>query len=252
MSDDNRSMIQRFLDFTASLPIPTIVLSLIGFLAIGSIGYSIYNNSFKIFGDPIMARGLITFMVAILTVTLAIILVLAAILGTSSDFEKRFSLGKEILMVFVGILGTIMGFYYGENKVSTDVVKELADNQKISVSDVEKKGFNSIISNDFMFAADAFAEAYRISPTFHNVDEINKLFQSQKAEFIKADLNKDEAKKKLIWNKIYCDISKNYLWGISSDIKEQFKEKIAKENYNCSQPTNVDTSVTTNTNSKAN
>jgi hypothetical protein len=60
------------------------------------------------------ARGLITFLVAVVTVGIALILVLAAILGSGGDLEKRLGFGKEVFAILIGVLGTIMGFYYGQ------------------------------------------------------------------------------------------------------------------------------------------
>ena len=61
-------------------------------------------------------RGMITFLIAVVTVGIAIILVLATVISDSSDRERRFSQGKEILTAFLGILGTIVGFYFGVSK----------------------------------------------------------------------------------------------------------------------------------------
>jgi hypothetical protein len=58
------------------------------------------------------ARGLITFLIAFTTVALAVILVLASIISSSSDLKQRFELGREIFTALVGILGTIVGFYF--------------------------------------------------------------------------------------------------------------------------------------------
>jgi hypothetical protein len=58
------------------------------------------------------ARGLITFLIAFTTVALAVILVLASIISSSNDLKQRFELGREIFTALVGILGTIVGFYF--------------------------------------------------------------------------------------------------------------------------------------------
>jgi hypothetical protein len=63
---------------------------------------------------PEVARGIITFLVAAGTVSLAVLLVMAAIMSSGSkDLEHRFAFGKEVLTLLIGILGTIVGFYYG-------------------------------------------------------------------------------------------------------------------------------------------
>jgi hypothetical protein len=64
--------------------------------------------------DSEISRGLITFLVALTTVLLAIILALYAITAEDKESVKeRFSLGKEVLTTLVGILGTVLGFYFG-------------------------------------------------------------------------------------------------------------------------------------------
>jgi hypothetical protein len=62
-----------------------------------------------------VARGLITFLIAVATVAIAIILALAAILSGGQEYKERFALGKEILTILIGVLGTIVGFYFGSS-----------------------------------------------------------------------------------------------------------------------------------------
>jgi hypothetical protein len=64
--------------------------------------------------DAATARGMITFVVSVVTVAMGLILVLAAFLSGGRDIEKRFALGKDVFTILVGVLGTIMGFYYGQ------------------------------------------------------------------------------------------------------------------------------------------
>lgn len=66
---------------------------------------------------PEVARGVITFLVAAGTVSLAVLLVMAAIMSSGSQqMGERFAFGKEVLTLLIGILGTIVGFYYGSAK----------------------------------------------------------------------------------------------------------------------------------------
>ncbi len=60
-----------------------------------------------------VSRGLITFLITVVTVTIALILVLATVVSESSDLGRRFSQGKEVLSMLIGVLGTIVGFYFG-------------------------------------------------------------------------------------------------------------------------------------------
>ncbi|HEX8530432.1 MAG TPA: carboxypeptidase-like regulatory domain-containing protein [Cytophagales bacterium] len=65
--------------------------------------------------DMEVARGAITYLVAVTTVAMAALLLLAAIMTGGKDLDKRFALGREILTLLIGILGTIIGFYYGSS-----------------------------------------------------------------------------------------------------------------------------------------
>ena len=64
--------------------------------------------------DVNAARGMITFVVAVVTVAIALILVTAAFLSGGREIDKRFAFGKEVFTILIGVLGTVMGFYYGQ------------------------------------------------------------------------------------------------------------------------------------------
>jgi hypothetical protein len=69
--------------------------------------------------DRTVARGLITFLITFTTVGIAIILAVSTIFSSSGDEQdKRFDKGKQVLSVLIGLLGTIVGFYFGS---STDI-----------------------------------------------------------------------------------------------------------------------------------
>ena len=104
------------------------VASVIGLFTIGGMVWVIASGG-DLLRDGERTRGLITFSVAIVTVAIALILVFFLVFGVfgnnKEEFTSRFTFGKDILMVFVGILGTIMGFYYGTDKVSPDDIKTI-------------------------------------------------------------------------------------------------------------------------------
>jgi hypothetical protein len=58
------------------------------------------------------ARGLITYLFALVTIGTAVCLVVSALIG-GENIEKRFEQGKDILGLLLGVFGTIVGFYFG-------------------------------------------------------------------------------------------------------------------------------------------
>jgi hypothetical protein len=58
------------------------------------------------------ARGLITYLFALVTIGTAVCLVVSALIG-GENIEKRFEQGKDILALLLGVFGTIVGFYFG-------------------------------------------------------------------------------------------------------------------------------------------
>ncbi len=65
-------------------------------------------------GRPEFARGLITYLFAVVTIGTAVVLVVSALSGPYSDeADKRFQRGKEVLSLLLGVFGTIVGFYFG-------------------------------------------------------------------------------------------------------------------------------------------
>ena len=102
---------------------PTAILSAIGIAVVGALGFGMYfsgGHLLESLQHTEIARGLITFLIAVATVSIAIILTLYAVLSADSTIAKeRFPMAKEILTLLIGILGTILGFYFGSaDKVS--------------------------------------------------------------------------------------------------------------------------------------
>jgi PASTA domain-containing protein/putative Ig domain-containing protein len=97
--------------------IPTGLFTLLGLTILGLIVYAITQNDqafLSSLADKERARGLITFLIAITVVGVAIILSISTlILASGDDGDKRFDRGKQVLSVLIGVLGTIVGFYFG-------------------------------------------------------------------------------------------------------------------------------------------
>ncbi len=64
-----------------------------------------------IYNQDDSARILITFLVAVATIAIAFMATLTAMV--IREYKERFALAKEVLTILVGILGTIVGFYFG-------------------------------------------------------------------------------------------------------------------------------------------
>ena len=61
------------------------------------------------------ARGLITFLVVVTPISIALILSVY-VMASNEDIvaiKERFTYAKDVLAILVGILGTVLGFYYG-------------------------------------------------------------------------------------------------------------------------------------------
>lgn len=84
------------------------------FVLIGSAIFGVDKGVLVSMGRSEYARGLITYLFAVVTIGTAVVLVVSALTGTESDAHKeRFQRGKEILSLLLGIFGTIVGFYFG-------------------------------------------------------------------------------------------------------------------------------------------
>jgi hypothetical protein len=71
------------------------------------------------------ARGLITYLFAIVTIGTAVVLVVSALTGADDpQNERRFERGKEILSLLLGVFGAIVGFYFGSEVSNKNAVQE--------------------------------------------------------------------------------------------------------------------------------
>jgi hypothetical protein len=81
------------------------------------------------------ARGLITFLVAISAVAVILLTAINIFWGnTQAEFKERFTAAKDLVTLVVGVLGTILGFYFGS--VSSDHLLQLSFDKPGSYSSV--------------------------------------------------------------------------------------------------------------------
>lgn len=81
------------------------------------------------------ARGLITYLFAVVTIGTAVVLVVSALTTVETETtEKRFQRGKEILSLLLGVFGTIVGFYFGSEVQAKTRAEEVVEIQALRVS----------------------------------------------------------------------------------------------------------------------
>ena len=86
-----------------------------------------------------VARGLITFLIAIATVLIMLFLTGSAIFA-GDEYEKRIIVGKEILGTMIPILGTIVGFYFGSTVVAQEGAQALITSPIVISNEQPKVG----------------------------------------------------------------------------------------------------------------
>lgn len=90
-------------------------------------------------------RGLITFLFALGTIGIALIITISVFTSERPLYEskERFYRGKEILTLLIGILGTIVGFYFGS---PTDSEKQI---EPIELSELVMSTSQPVIGEPF-------------------------------------------------------------------------------------------------------
>jgi hypothetical protein len=102
--------------------------SLLGLALLGLMALGVFLSGsvlLRLLANKEIARGLITFLIAIVTVGIAIILAVST-LNKVDEGDQRFDKGKQILTMLIGVLGTIVGFYFGSAPAVTQPTPPLA------------------------------------------------------------------------------------------------------------------------------
>jgi hypothetical protein len=91
----------------------------------------------------------------------------------------------------------------------------------------EARGFRAILDGDLEKARTLFGTAYRLFPTYHNVDEIyNEVLTS---EVIQAYKTAQPDGKKSIQRDVMQQILDSYSWGMPDDLHNEMKNRLEKE-----------------------
>jgi hypothetical protein len=95
-------------------------LGVIGLLVAGiliavTLGYGIFVNEtfFELMSKPDHARGLITFLFSFATIGIILLIAIAIFWIDKDEVGARFAHAKDLVTILVGILGTVLGFYFG-------------------------------------------------------------------------------------------------------------------------------------------
>jgi hypothetical protein len=83
-------------------------------IAIG-LAYGIFINQefFNSLATTEHARGLITFLFSFATIGIIILVAIAIFWMDKAEVAERFGFAKDLITILVGILGTVLGFYFG-------------------------------------------------------------------------------------------------------------------------------------------
>jgi hypothetical protein len=93
------------------------IITLLTLLAVLAVSLFTHNGPLEELGNLEIARGLITFLIAFTTVGIALILTISTVVAQDSqENDKRFDRGKQVLTTLIGVLGTIVGFYFAASK----------------------------------------------------------------------------------------------------------------------------------------
>jgi len=79
------------------------------------LAYGIFFNKsfFDLMAQSDHARGLITFLFSFATIGIIVLVAIAVLWMDKSEVDARFEHAKDLITILVGILGTVIGFYFG-------------------------------------------------------------------------------------------------------------------------------------------
>jgi hypothetical protein len=102
---------------TKWLTLVTKIIVIIGlFIFVGySLWHGLSDQSVLVtkLSDPAFARGLITFIITVSTIGLAFAMIYQAFSDDGNNADNKYRRAREIFASLMGVLGTIVGFYFG-------------------------------------------------------------------------------------------------------------------------------------------
>ena len=186
---------------TASLIVLGMVVVIVGILVILGVAFLSEDSTvLENLQNPAFARGLITFVFAIGTIGIALLLTFAALQRGRTEQERedtraRFERGKEVLTILVGILGTIIGFYFGSTEGG---LSRAAPEQEMRIEGLqargssEEGGFLTIVA---IVSGGAAPYTYSLTPNPEDLLDKKEALQSEDglifADYVLKDVEED-------------------------------------------------------------
>lgn len=93
---------------------------------------------------------------------------------------------------------------------------------RAEAADWELKGFESIVNKDVEVSVQAFANAEKLWPSYHNVSEIRKLLEDNRVALAAAPREgKSDA-----WTNVYRTLISKYSWGMPAGVKTRLGQQL--------------------------
>jgi hypothetical protein len=102
-----------------------------GLIIAGGLAYGIFFNKsfFDLMSQSDHARGLITFLFSFATIGIIVLVAVAVLWMDKSEVEARFAHAKDLISILVGVLGTVIGFYFGTASTGNTATAGLRDHR---------------------------------------------------------------------------------------------------------------------------
>lgn len=151
--------------FLSLLPyVGVTVLGLLGLgLALAIVGGVLMPHSIvRELSDADLARGVITFIFAVGTIGIALLLSVGALVGKTGD---EFTKGKEVLAVLIGVFGTILGFYFGTSKAPSATSAPASPASSLQIKNSKSRSLGPTAASSTSTPAAAQSATAAPSPT---------------------------------------------------------------------------------------